>query len=232
MSGGILFYGDPHGNWRPLFRAAKTHEPAAVVLLGDMDLEVPLRQQLHPLFEAGIMVRWIPGNHDVDKIEWHDRLWEDFPGGNLHGGWAQLGGMIVAGLGGVYKEKVWYPKYGDEQPLFKTRTELIRSISRDDRFRGGLPLSHRDTILPADHVELRHLKPEILVCHEAPTSHKHGFGGIDDLARDMKVRLVVHGHHHHSYTGRTRGGTWVRGLGKAEPWVVTREMLANWRGSV
>ena len=225
MSDGILFYGDPHGNWRPLFRAAKEHKPAAVVLLGDMDLERPLRQQLHPLLDAGIAVRWIHGNHDTDSIEWHDRLWEDYPSGSLHCRWAQLDGMIVAGLGGVYKAKVWYPKEGNEKPLCKTRTELIRTVLKNDRLRGGLPLSHRDTILPEDHIALRGLRPSVLVCHEAPTSHRHGFGAIDDLARNMGVRLVVHGHHHDSYNGQTRDGIQVRGLGKAEPWLVTKEML-------
>ena len=34
----ILFYGDPHGQWQPLFEAAE-RQPAAVVLLGDMDRE-------------------------------------------------------------------------------------------------------------------------------------------------------------------------------------------------
>ena len=44
--GGILFYGDPHGEWRPLVRAVLEHRPAAVVILGDCGLDVPLRQKL------------------------------------------------------------------------------------------------------------------------------------------------------------------------------------------
>jgi hypothetical protein len=42
----------------------------------------------------------------------------------------------------------------------------------------------------------------------------------------MKVKLVVHGHHHNSYDAQTRDGTWVRGLGKAEPWLLTTDLLA------
>ena len=62
---GILFYGDPHGEWEPLRRAVAARQPGVVVVLGDLDLEVPLRQQLGFLFERNIGVAWIHGNHDV-----------------------------------------------------------------------------------------------------------------------------------------------------------------------
>jgi predicted phosphodiesterase len=225
MSLGILFYGDPHGEWRPLFRAVEADQPEAVVLLGDMDLEKPLRQQLAPIFDAGIPVRWIHGNHDVDREDWHDRLFEDAAGRNIHAAWASLGGMIVAGLGGIFKGTVWYPKEGSETPDYATRRDLLRSVARNDRFRGGLPLHQRAAILPEDFVALKRIKADILVTHEAPSSHHHGFGAIDDLATQVRAKLVIHGHHHKSYDARTRDGIWVRGLGKAEPWLVTKNLL-------
>jgi predicted phosphodiesterase len=225
MCAGILFYGDPHGEFRPLFRAVELYHPAAVVLLGDTDLEKPLRQQLAPILNAGIPVRWIHGNHDVDREDWHDRLFEDDPKGSIHAHWASLDRMIVAGLGGIFKAKIWYPKDGLEAPVYSTRRDLLRSFARNDRFRGGLPLHQRATILPEDFIALNRIKADILVTHEAPSSHRHGFGAIDDLAHAMKVKLVVHGHHHKSYDLKTRDGIWVRGLDKAEPWLVTRDVL-------
>ncbi len=222
---GVLFYGDAHGEWGPLLRACADSPPAAVVILGDCDLERPLRMEIAPVLAAGIPVRWIPGNHDTDLPQWYDRLWGDDPAGSLHGRWARLGGMTVAGLGGVYKGRVWSPKVGDETPTYRTRAELLRATPRAERWRGGLALMHRDTILPEDHTVLRRVRADVLACHEGPTSHRHGFGGIDDLARDMRVRLVVHGHHHTSYSGRTRDGIWVQGLAKAETFRLSRNML-------
>ena len=56
----------------------------------------------------------------------------------------------------------------------------------------------------------------MLVTHEWPTSHEHGFAGIDELAHAMRTKFVVHGRHHHSYEGRTADGISVRGLGIAD----------------
>lgn len=44
--------------------------------------------------------------------------------------------------------------------------------------------------------------------------------GIDDLAQVMGARLVVHGHLHQDYDGRTRHGIPVRGVGGATPWLL------------
>ncbi|MBE7189934.1 metallophosphoesterase family protein [Jatrophihabitans endophyticus] len=146
----VVFYGDPHGEWRPLLRACQDERPDGVVILGDCDLDRPLRQQLEPLFSAGIRVRWIPGNHDVDTVEWHDRLWGDFPEGNLHGRWEQVGGLLVTGLGGIFKERVWYPLFDDAEPVLGSRRDTLRRIRPGDRWRGGLPLPMRDAIFPED----------------------------------------------------------------------------------
>lgn len=223
---GVIVYGDPHGDWRPLLRACREDPPEGVVIVGDCDLAVPLRQQLAPLFEAGIRVRWIPGNHDKDSVEWHDRLFEDYPEGNLHGHWCSLGGMIFAGLGGVFKERIWYPRVEDEVVMFESRTDYLRSLPRSDRWRGGLPLRMRDTIFPEDIDSLSKIRADVLITHEAPTTHRHGFIGVDDAARVCRARLVVHGHHHESIHGVLPGGVEVRGLAKAEVFRVQREDLA------
>ena len=100
--GGILFYGDPHGEWRPLVRAVLEYRPAAVVILGDCGLDVPLRQKLASVWDLVPRWRWIIGNHDVDSIAEYEFLVESHPEGDLGGKWTQLDGEIVAGLGGVY----------------------------------------------------------------------------------------------------------------------------------
>ena len=101
MSGGVIFYGDPHGEWGPLRVACRDERPEAVVILGDCDLVQPLRIQLASVFGAGIPVHWIPGNHDADQAKYFDHLWGDHPAGNLHAQCRLIGGMAVAGLGGV-----------------------------------------------------------------------------------------------------------------------------------
>ena len=228
MTGGsVLFYGDPHGDWNPLFVAVCEHRPAAVVIVGDCGLDEPLREKLQPVWGLVKTWKWIPGNHDVDTESYHDFLFEDLPAGNLHSRYQVLGGLLVAGLGGIYKQKIWYPRLegGDNVPVHETRQDFIRQTSRAERWRGGLPRHARATIFPEDHAALKCLKVDVLVTHEAPTSHRHGFIGIDDLAKDMKLRLIVHGHHHTTYDGQTRDGIRVRGLGRAEPWLLTREAL-------
>jgi predicted phosphodiesterase len=225
VSGGTIIYGDPHGDWRPLLRACAEDRPDGVVLLGDCDLAMPLRQQLAPLFEAGIRVRWIPGNHDTDTIGFHDCLWDDYPDGNLHARWAQVGSLIVAGLGGIFKERVWYPRFEAATPVFATRREYLRQLQRTDRWRGGLPLRLRDAIFPEDVDALATLRVDVLVTHEAPSCHRHGFVGIDTAAQACRARLVVHGHHHESYEGVLANGVPVRGLGKAEVLRLRRQDL-------
>ncbi len=39
-------------------------------------------------------------------------------------------------------------------------------------------------------------KAGILVTHEAPSCHPHGYSEIDELAQAMGAKMVVHGHHH------------------------------------
>ena len=56
MSGGIIIYGDPHGEWRPLLRACAEERPDGVVILGDCDLEARLMERIAPVFDAGIAV--------------------------------------------------------------------------------------------------------------------------------------------------------------------------------
>ncbi len=39
----------------------------------------------------------------------------------------------------------------------------------------------------------------LLVIHEAPSSHRHGFEALELLAKDLGVRMVIQDHHHEDY---------------------------------
>ena len=218
---GILFYGDPHGVWTPLIEAVRDYRPLAVVILGDCELAQPLPTELAAVWDMVPCWKWIIGNHDVQTVAEYEFLVDGHPDGDLGSKIVMLGDLRVAGLGGVYRSQVWYPKSGcdlEPAPAFRRREDMVRQTARADRFRGGVPRSSRATIFPEDHETLRSSQADILVCHEAPSSDPHGFRAIDELGRDMEVRLVVHGHHHRSYWGHTAYGIPVRGLGLAEPW--------------
>jgi len=215
------FYGDPHGEWRSLLNGVSDRlvlRGDTVVLLGDYDLTRPLKEAVALVLAVGADVRWILGNHDVHDAAQYDYVtsWADADlGGRVH---VTGSGMSVAGLGGVFKSTFWYPKSGGEEPVHMTRAGYLRTLRHCERWRGGVPLRHRDAVFPEDIDDLRGRRADVLVCHEAPTSHRHGFAALDKLAADISVRWVVHGHHHRSYDGELPGGIRVRGLGRAELW--------------
>jgi len=213
---GVIIYGDPHGEWRPLLQACEEERPDGVVIVGDCDLTMPLRKQLASLFGVGIPVFWIPGNHDADTFARYDFLWGDHTDGNLHARAEDIGGLVCAGLGGIFRERVWYPRETLTEPRYANGAEYVAAIAHQERWRRGLPLRMRDTIFPDDVSALEQVCAHVLVTHEAPSCHRHGFVGIDAAAAACRARLVVHGHHHQSDQGVLPDGTPVRGLAKAE----------------
>ncbi|MBK1669031.1 hypothetical protein CKO28_13415 [Rhodovibrio sodomensis] len=216
MTVNVLFYGDPHGEWRPLFRACEIEAPDAVVLMGDMDLDEPLSDKVRPLTDAGVAVHWIAGNHDGDRTEWHDRLFHGgLEGGNLNARVADLGGVRVAGLGGVFRSKIWHPLDGDGTVRFATRAEYLAIQKPQARWRGGMPLKQRVSIFYEDFDALAGKRADVLVTHEAPSCHPYGMGEFDDLARSLGASLIVHGHHHRPYEDRLPCGIEVLGTGLA-----------------
>ena len=72
MTGRILFCGDPHGRFGQINAAAVRHRPDALVLLGDHELERPVKAELRVALEHA-PVCWIPGNHDFGGERYHDR---------------------------------------------------------------------------------------------------------------------------------------------------------------
>ncbi len=214
----ILIAGDPHGRYEDIREACGWHEdPGTLILLGDQNLERPLHQELAPVFDAGWRVLWIIGNHDTDSTECYDNLATDHPGGDISSRVIEVGGIRIAGLGGVFRGRIWN---GTNDPIHRTRQDYLKTLERSERWRGGIPLKHRSTIFPEDLEALGRQRCDILVCHEAPSTHLFGVRALDDLADRMGARLIVHGHHHRSYTGNLRSGAAVRGLDVGEVWQV------------
>lgn len=215
----ILFAGDPHRNFAPILRACAALPPGTLILLGDCECDTPLPHLLAPALAAGWDVRWILGNRDTDSERSFDNL-NAHPEGNIGGRVVQVGGLRIAGLSGVFKPRVWHPT-DCEPPQFHSRAEFLRALPAVEHWRDGLPLWHRDTIFPEDFDRLHNTRFDVLVTHEAPSSHPHGFAKIDGLAAQGGARWIVHGHHHQSYTATLPNGIGVRGLGLAECWNAT-----------
>ena len=223
MSEPILFAGDPHRNFTPILRACLARPAGTLILLGDCDCPAPLPSILAPVMNAGWQVRWILGNHDTDTEAAYDNLAGAYPEGDIGLRVITLGALRIAGLPGVFKPRVWYPRADVpngiiEPPRFHRRSEFLAALPPREHWRGGLPLWHRDTIFPEDFECFAGERFDILVTHEAPSTHPHGFAVIDQLARAASVRLIVHGHHHQSYAATLPNGIAVRGLGLAESW--------------
>jgi predicted phosphodiesterase len=211
----IALFGDTHGDRKAVEEAVSAGVAPVSVFLGDFDLARPLDEELSPLIEAGSDVWWVHGNHDADTPEWYDFVFSSaLADRNLSGRVVDIGGYRFAGLGGVFRNKVWNPR-SDEPPGFSTRKQMLKADPKA-KWRDGLPMRHRATIFPEDVQTLSRQRADILVMHEAPTSHRYGFGKLDELAADMGVKLVVHGHHHEPYEGRLPNGTKVIGMGQAD----------------
>ncbi len=194
--GPILFCGDPHGQWQHIIDAALQTQARAVILLGDLEPAQPLHIELQAIWER---VWFIHGNHDTDHANHFANVWHpDLAERSLHGRVVTLPcGTRIAGLGGVFRGAVWYPK-DPQAPRFRNREEHARVTPRPDRWQGGVHLKHWSTIYPDEVEQLATLQADILITHEAPGYHDYGFKALDTLARRMGVRMTVHGHQHDS----------------------------------
>jgi hypothetical protein len=177
---------------------------------------LPLPTVLAPALTKGWSVYWILGNHDTDTEAAYDNLTSS--PGDLAGRVTTISNIGIAGLPGVFKPRVWHPD--DPAPSYHTRGAFQAALRPNEAWRDGLPLFHRDTIFPEDFCRLARMRFDVLVTHEAPSCHPHGFAVIDTLAETCGARLIVHGHHHQSYTATLPNGIAVRGLGLAEAWLL------------
>ncbi|HET7308202.1 MAG TPA: metallophosphoesterase [Gammaproteobacteria bacterium] len=196
MNKNIWILGDTHGHFGHILDAVRMHRPQALIHVGDVtgDGEEPL-----PLAEMEEILSltelwWIPGNHDTDSERQYDALFSGaFAGQNLDGRVVTIAGIRVAGLGGVFRSKVWRPP---ADPTYQSAAKYIRWTGRGSRWRDGLPLRHRSTIFPDVYRKLATQRADVLVTHEAPGMHVYGNHAIDDLARALRVEAAYHGHQH------------------------------------
>lgn len=197
----LLLFGDPHGHFEPVTKAVLQHRPIAIVLLGDLTSTRPLHIELAEIIET-TEIWWIHGNHDADTDVYLDNISTHLAGTglarrSLHGRVATIGGLQVAGLGGVFRGSVWYPrKDARAAAAFESPDALLAHMKRSERWRDGTSLRHRASIFPSEVQALSQRRVDLLVTHEPPSWHHHGFAAIDSLAIRMQARWLVHGHQH------------------------------------
>ncbi|MCK5828956.1 MAG: metallophosphoesterase [Methylococcales bacterium] len=215
----ILFAGDPHGDFDPLINAVNQHHPEAVVLLGDYDLKKPFEHYVQSIV-GKTKIWWIPGNHDFDPPLHHENLFSSqLSKYGLHLKVIEIAGIRIAGLGGIFLGRVWYPPYS---PRWNSKKQYLNRQASDAKSL-GLSLKFQSAIWPDEVASLKKLKADVLVTHEAPRSHRHGFIVIDQLAEAMGVKKVFHGHLHEQYSATIRKGIKVFGIGDA----MVSDLLGN-----
>ena len=204
----ILFAGDPHGNFKPLIAAAHKYQPEAVVLLGDYDLDKPLESCLKEI--VGLTeIWWIAGNHDFESPVKYNNLFNSaFSDRDLHLKVTEIAGLRVAGLGGVFLSRVWYPP---QQPKWLDKQHYLHNQSTNIQH-SDMSLKYKSAIWHDEFEALKALKADILVSHEAPGSHRHGFRVISELAVALGVKNIFHGHLHENYASLIKNNIKVCGV--------------------
>lgn len=206
----ILFFGDLHGKFGHVERAVAEHHPAAIILLGDIEAPKPLDVVLAKVLDK-TEIWYIHGNHDSDRPELIDNLTESkLSHRNLHGRVVEIAGIRAAGLGGVFRQEIWWPDPVETVPNYESYADYQQEMGRmsaqcrlpdADAKLAALKaenklLKHRSSIFTQEYYKLAALEADILVTHEAPSCHPHGFKAIDELTRSMGVKAGFHGHHH------------------------------------
>ena len=235
----LIFIGDIHQNWHHVERglSALPHPPEPAILLGDIECTAPLDQVAEPLLDRGIKVYWIHGNHDYDG---GTGMWSNLVDpisnprtshGALHGRVIEIAGLRVAGLGGTFESQVWS---GNAPPRIHRREQLPAALaaSRPDlspaRAAASAHILGATAIWPEDVDALASQQADVLITHEAPSSHPAGVRALDELARAMGARLIVHGHHH--ITSHATSGDGLRVLSVGDAWAVATDGAVVWRG--
>ena len=204
----ILFAGDPHGDFAPLIAAVHQYKPEAVVLLGDYDLEMPLENCLQEIMGL-TQIWWIAGNHDFETPNKHKHLFHSALANNgLHLKVTKIAGLRIAGLGGIFLGRVWYPPH---QPKWRGKQHFLHNQPANVR-QMEMSLKYKAAIWYDEFEALKKLKADILVTHEAPGSHRHGFEVIGELGVAMGVKSIFHGHLHENYAGSIKNNIKVFGV--------------------
>lgn len=194
----IWFLGDVHGSFAHIAQALLDAQEKQrwLVFLGDIDIDhKPFKEILEPVSRnfPQLRVAFIHGNHDADTYEHWQMLHDCGDALRLHGQVLDLEGVRVAGLGGNFMGRIWSPP---AQASFQNKK--LAMDRRPYQWRDGQRAnpSLNGAIYPDDINALARQRADILVTHEAPSCHPHGFGALDELARSMRVVRSFHGHHH------------------------------------
>lgn len=196
----IYLLGDVHGCFDHILPALREDmpsdgKPKTVIFLGDIEPQQPFEDEIAPLLDAGVDVWFIHGNHDTDSRQnWGNLLpsWHR----NLHGRVVEIEGLRVAGLGGVFRGQVWYPPEAARHTSYAALEQSEKNQPQVKAQRNDRALKHSSTIFPDIYEALACQRTDILVTHEAPSCHPHGFAEIDRLAQTMRAQALFHGHHH------------------------------------
>lgn len=221
----IYLFGDVHGHFDHVLSIVREDRPTAIIFLGDLECPRPLHELVAPIRDL-TEIWWIPGNHDTDSADVYSNLFEsELADRNLHGRVAEIAGIRVAGLGGIFRAEIWYPPddpqyldYAEYAATERSKPGQKRRLSKQDLCRlqavpgstadiqhlalDGRLRKHRSSIFYADWFALYGQQADILVTHEALSCHPHGFGEIDALAQSLHVKFSFHGHHHDSLNYR------------------------------
>ena len=197
----IWFCGDPHGGVIFLRDALRyCRRPDAIILLGDNMFSEPILPRLQADLGDVPPIWLIHGNHDTDSAAYFQN---SFGANNIHGKVIDVGGVKIAGLGGVFRGEIWMPpdppkfhSYEEWYGQWSASVPPMRNMTPSEFLAWKRPRRHRSTIFPADIEMFEGMQADILVCHEAPSCHEHGFAIIDDLARRLGASRILNGHHH------------------------------------
>lgn len=193
----LWFAGDVHNGFdyveESLRGAAElSDKPWWIVFLGDLDLQdksfAEVVKRLKDI-QPSIKVAYIYGNHDGDTHEKWELLKDCGDAVALHGVAVDLDGIRVAGIGGNFLGRVWMPP---NPPVFANRDEAYSSRPKHHTPRPSL----RSAIYFDEVKALQRNRTHILVTHEAPSCHYHGWEVFDETARVMGAYRLFHGHTH------------------------------------
>ncbi len=198
----IWFLGDVHADFRYLAQTLLQAQlrPRWLVFVGDIDIDhISFREILEPVhrFDPKLGVLFIHGNHDADTHEHWLMLHDAGNAVAVHGTVVNLSGILVAGLGGHFVEDVWMPPAA---PIFSSKQAAMSRGAFQHREGQRPSPKFEAAIYPDDLDGLARRRADILVTHEAPSCHPHGFEVLDGLARSLKVARTFHGHHHDDRT--------------------------------
>jgi predicted phosphodiesterase len=223
----MFFLGDPHGHFSHVYPFLQKHAPTVAIFLGDLESDRDFMEEIAKFQRFGCQIWWIHGNHDTDSHE----SWSNLVGAlglSLDGIVVEIEGVRIAGLGGVFREEIWYPDTASPkgaEPHYANYDSYCQTLDADLRVRVSgrgswshaesnaqldssnpnwaldsvcltKKLTHRSSIFWDTYARLWDQQADILVTHEAPSIHPHGFAAIDELAQSMGVHSVFHGHHH------------------------------------